>query len=133
MSFPDSSPKPVETDGYVQLQVGAGRLAIRLELQPLGADWLLLLTGGRAHVGAAAVSGPGGLHELAVLGQHKEGPLAAECAAVISAATGRACAVVAGIHQDQATAEEIESLVANAKQGCGELAKYMAKKGGDAL
>ena len=98
---------PADAPGGAVLNIGTGRRAVRLELRPVGRDWLLLITGGRAHLGAAAVTEPGTEARFVVRGRHKEGPLAAECAQILAEATGTGCAAVAGIHQDRATAEEI--------------------------
>lgn len=95
---------------------GAGRTAIRLELRPQGRDWLLLITGGEAHVGAVALAAPPPAEtRLAVLPPHKEGPLARECAEAVAAAAGASCAAVAGIHQDNATPAEIAAITANVR------------------
>ncbi len=115
---------PADAPGGAVLNIGTGRRAVRLELRPVGRDWLLLITGGRAHLGAAAVTEPGTEARFVVRGRHKEGPLAAECAQILAEATGTGCAAVAGIHQDRATAEEIAALTANAKQGTEMLAAW---------
>jgi len=95
---------------------GSGRTAVALELSLQGDDYLLQVTGGRTHVGAVAVAFPGGAELMTVPG-HREGPLAAECAAAVAAASGRTCAVVAGIHQDGATSGEIAAIVDNVRRG----------------
>jgi hypothetical protein len=87
-----------------------------------GRDLVVLITGGDAHVGAAAVAAPGeGIH-AAVLPPHKEGPLARECAALLAEAAGCTVCAVAGIHQDEITKEEIAAIVANVREGAGRLA-----------
>jgi hypothetical protein len=72
-------------------------------------------------VGAAAVAGCGS-EDLAVLPPHKEGPLAAECAALLAEAGGCSCAVVAGIHQDDVARDEIAAILANVRIAAEELA-----------
>jgi len=126
--MPGSNPSPEtsQTPGGVEVVIGRDRTSVRLELRPVGNDWLLLITGGREHVGAAAVAGPEGGTGPAVRGTHREGPLATECAGIVAAATGRGCAAVAGIHQDEATSEEIAAIVANAVEGARILAAWAA-------
>ena len=99
-----------------RVEVGAERTLVELQADPLGRDWLLRITGGEAHVGAVATS-RGGAIQLSVVGSHKEGPLAEVCAGQWSLLTGRVCVAVVGIHQDQATPEEIDSIVNNVRQG----------------
>lgn len=109
--------------------VGRGRRAVRLEVAAVGRDLTVTLTGGQAHVGAAALAGPDGEPAgagLLVLGAHKEGPLARECAAAVAAAAGCACLVAAGIHQDGASPQEIAVIVANARRGISRLAGALA-------
>lgn len=126
MAEKDPTLRPVQVTDLQEVLVGRGRTAVRLELRPVGRDWLLLITGGEPHVGAVALAGPGGDPAQAVRGTHREGPLAAACAAIISAETGAGCAAVAGIHQDEATGEEISAIVDNAERGARILAAWAA-------
>lgn len=108
------------------LIVGSGRTGVKLELRSQGRDLLLVITGGQAHVGAVAVWDAGNPADGATvceLPDHREGQLAGECAAAVGRASGRTTAVVAGIHQDNATPEEIAAIVANVRQGAASLAK----------
>ncbi len=96
---------------------------------------MALITGGDAHVGAVAVchgrsghahSQPG--EGVVQLPNHREGPLASEAAETLALATGRTCAVVVGIHQDDATPDEIHDIVAHVRQGLQKLAGLLAAK-----
>ena len=116
--------------------VGVGRTAVRLEPVSQGRDFLILITGGEAHVGAAAVcdgraapaeSGPE--TGLVQVPGHREGPLAAEAAVTLARATGRTCAAVVGIHQDNATSDEIREIVGNVREGLRRLATAFAEMG----
>jgi gallate decarboxylase subunit D len=110
------------------LTLGEGRTAVRLTLLGQGRDLVLLVSGGEAHAGAVAVSvpahgaGSGAYAGLCPVPGHREGPLAEEGAALLASAAGRGCVVVAGIHQDAATPEEIAEIVANARAGFAALA-----------
>lgn len=111
--------------------VGRGRTAVRLELVAQGRDLLLLISGGEAHVGAAAVARPaaaGGPAGSLVLPPHKEGPLADRCAALLAEAAGCTCVAVAGIHQDDATPEEIAAICANVDEGARQLASALGDR-----
>ena len=107
------------------LRVGSNRIGVNLELIHQGRDFLLLVTGGTAHVGAVAVwdsgkmRGPASVSEMS---GHREGPLALDCAEILGRATGRTVIAVVGIHQDDATQQEIEAIVANVRQGVRDLA-----------
>ncbi|MEN8008437.1 MAG: hypothetical protein ABFS42_15620 [Candidatus Krumholzibacteriota bacterium] len=108
------------------LRVGSNRTGVKLELQSQGRDFLLLVTGGEAHVGAVAVWDVGNetgpiINEMS---GHREGPLAGECAEILGRACGRTVVAVVGIHQDNATPEEITAIVANVRQGAAELASF---------
>jgi gallate decarboxylase subunit D len=83
-----------------------------------GADYVLLVTGGQAHIGATAVSYPaeGGVHtEVIGLPGHKEAELARELADLACSRLGKAVTVVAGIHIDHATLPEIRAMVVETK------------------
>ena len=98
------------------VSVGCGRTEVFLQAEAVGDDWLLRITGGKAHVGAVATA-HGSDVQLSVVGPHKEGPLAEVCAVQWSFLTGRTCVAVAGIHQDEATREEIDGIVDHVRQG----------------
>lgn len=80
-----------------------------------GRDYVLLVTGGEAHIGAAAVAYPaatGGVStEIISLPGHKEAELARELAGLACRRLGRTVTVIAGIHIDRATSEEIHMIV----------------------
>ena len=104
----------------IRFREGTGRREVWLELRAQGRDWLLLVGGGEAHVGAVGVAWPGGATLMEVPG-HKEGPLARLCADRVSAAAEATCTAVVGIHQDDATREEIAEIVNNVKAGLGRI------------
>jgi len=110
------NPGPPPARDPLVVSEGSGRTAVALELSRQGDDYLLQVTGGRAHVGAVAIAFPGGAELMTVPG-HREGPLAAECAAAVAEVSGRTCAVIAGIHQDNATRGEITAIVDNVRKG----------------
>ena len=115
------------------LNVGSGRTRVNLELKYQGLDILLLVTGGKAHIGAVAVwngQGQEGPVVVTELPGHREGPLAGECAEILGRASGRVVVTVVGIHQDRATREEIAAIVANVRQGASELAKVFERTKG---
>lgn len=109
-----------------QVTLGADRTLVELELTSQGRDYLLRVTGGQAHVGAVAVWDCARGGRLAAVNQmhgHREGPLAGECAEILGRATGRTVVAVVGIHQDEATRVEIETIVALVRLGAEELAR----------
>ncbi len=89
---------------------GRERTLVQLDLLSMGRDFVLLVHGGEVHAGATALASPSH-EELAVIPPHKEGPLARGCAQRVAQAAGAHCAVVAGIHQDQVTPEEIAAII----------------------
>ncbi|AKB27351.1 hypothetical protein MSSAC_0658 [Methanosarcina siciliae C2J] len=102
----------------------AGRIEIILEAKKLGEDYLLTLTGGKEHAGAVAVglfdekSGRASSSVLTLPG-HREEQLALDSARRISRATGKTSVVVAGIHADNISPEEIKEIVSAAGEMIG--------------
>lgn len=111
-----------------RVSVGEDRTLVELQLDPLGEDWLLQVTGGEAHVGAVATAFDDQV-QLSVVNHHKEGPLAEVCAQQWALLTGRVCVAVVGIHQDGATPVEIESIVDHVRQGLETLMSSWRKAG----
>ena len=106
------------------------RSAVQLELVPFGRDWLLLLSGGEAHLGSVCASEGGVLRQWTWEG-HREGELARELAELLEPLLPGELLVVAGIHYDQATGAEIATLVAHVRAMATELAARLADKGID--
>ncbi|MDF2937866.1 MAG: hypothetical protein K0Q90_3239 [Paenibacillaceae bacterium] len=84
-----------------------------------GEDYVLLVTGGQAHIGAAAVAYPsedgGARTQVIGLPGHKEEELARELADAACSRLGKAVTVIAGIHIDHATPAEIRTMVAETR------------------
>lgn len=111
---------------------GRGRTEVRLEIQAMGRDLVLRISGGEAHVGAVAVCEPPEPDAepapvVTVVPGHKEGPIAESCAALMAKASGRTVCAVAGIHQDDATREEIAAIVANVDRACARLVEAVKR------
>ncbi len=105
--------------------VGDGRTEVHLRLIAQGRDFLVLITGGAAHIGAVGVcDGRISCAEVGVVQVpgHREGPLATEAAEILAGAAGRTCTAVVGIHQDNASADEIDQIVANVRVGLSQMA-----------
>lgn len=93
-----------------------------------GRDYVWLVTGGEAHVGASAVAywdGREARAEHCAVPGHKEAGLAVELAEMVCRELRATVAVTAGIHIDNATRGEIEAIV--------ETVRALARKELDAL
>ena len=87
----------------------------------VGADMLVVLTGGRAHIGAVAIAQPrpgisdpnrtGSTSSVFTRVGHKEDVIAKSMAEELSRKLNRVVTVVAGIHWDSLTQGEIAALV----------------------
>jgi len=90
----------------------SGRLTLEMRTQSIGKDLLVQFTGGEAHIGAVGVGCPVGERATAsviTLPGHRDDRLAQVAAERISAVFGCACTVVAGVHYDDITPEEIQA------------------------
>ncbi|QMV44520.1 prenylated flavin chaperone LpdD [Cohnella cholangitidis] len=93
--------------------------AIRIRSIRMGVDVAFIVTGGKAHIGAAATAywsedGNVRVNALSLPG-HREEELAAELATMASRSLRRTVAVVAGLHFEQPTKQDIEAIVAEAR------------------
>ena len=109
----------------VVLRAGSpeGRDAVEFRLERIGTDHLLRIAGGAEHVGALALF-DGEPKWIEILG-HREGALAAEAARTLGPKLGGRLVVVAGIHYDSASREEIARIVANVRKLSEELARSL--------
>lgn len=89
----------------------SGRLTVELRAHRIGKDLLVTLTGGAAHIGAVGVGCSLGVRASASvvsLPEHRDDRMAHHAAERISAVYGCNCAVVAGVHFDDISPEEIK-------------------------
>ena len=103
--------QPLAQSAHQVWRRSTGRLAVELRARPIGPDWLVEITGGAAHIGAVGVGCPLGVRASASvisLPEHRDDRMAHHAAERISAALGCNCAVVAGVHFDDITPEEIQ-------------------------
>ncbi|MCK5661246.1 MAG: hypothetical protein KAH86_07790 [Methanosarcinales archaeon] len=101
------------------LKYGTGRTELTLDYSYSGDDISIVITGGRAHVGAVAVSyyrdgGEGVITEIIVVPPHKEGEIASMFASTVAKRMHCTAVCTAGIHLDDITKEEIGTINANA-------------------
>ena len=99
------------------LQVGDGKYAIWAEVVEAGNDLLVYIGGGeRPHIGGASFMSPRGAPFSLSCPKHKDYIVSSDASIRISAATGRTCLVVVGIHVDNASISDIEKLLYNSER-----------------
>jgi len=111
-----------------------GRFEISATVKPLGEDLLIVLKGGKSHIGAVAIGEPrpslrdegkisatGSVYTF--LG-HKEDVIAKEMAEEVAKGLRKRTVVVAGMHWDEISPEEIEKVI----EACHRLTKKIIKE-----
>jgi len=111
----------------IKLTQGTGSTALHYEIIPVGNDWLILLTGGDAHIGCTAIGDDGRLCSYTPQ-SHKDDALAIPLAKKVSQTFSCVCTVVAGFHLDEITREEITAVVENADSGMIQVLKVIGEK-----
>lgn len=104
----------------IKLTQGTGPTALHYEIIPIGNDWLILLTGGDAHIGCTAIGDDGRLCSYTPQ-SHKDDALAIPLAKKVSQTCHCVCTVVAGFHLDGITREEIKTVIDNAEKGMAQV------------
>lgn len=126
---------PFPFDNTLCCERRQGRLHLRLDLLPQGRDWLALLRGGAAHIGATALALP--LRERAAgeetalsIGRpgHREDELARQVAARLAQAAGCAVCCCAGIHYEAITPEEIRHVLCLVDELIDEAARHLRQR-----
>jgi hypothetical protein len=109
-------------------ECGTGRLRVWAEGIPAGDDIFVYIGGGeKPHVGSFSLSDASHAFFCASLPGHKDYMVSTKAASKLSQKLGKTCAVVAGIHIDNATKPEIELLLKNSDK-CIELLIRKLKK-----
>jgi len=90
-----------------------GSVELQLKAQFLGQDLLVIISGGEAHAGAAAVGGflTRPYASVITVPGHRDDVVAKEAALRLSSALQRTCIVLVGIHINNASKEQIGNVV----------------------
>ena len=105
---------------------GEGRARVNVTVNSLGSDLVVRIYNQNAHIGAVAVGEYDYEHERASVSVitrlgHKDDALAGEAAYLLSKSTKRPVCVIAGVHLDNITREEIDKILANTKSAISEI------------
>ena len=104
--------------GKYELTKGEGRTRVNLVAGEMGDDLIVSIHNENAHIGAVAVgeydheTGRASVSVITRLG-HKDDAIAQKAAYSISKSTRRPVCVIAGIHLENITAEEIDKILEN--------------------
>ena len=110
-------------------ECGDGKYRVWADIVDAGNDLIVYIGGGeKPHIGGASfILGTGEPFSLSSIG-HKDYLISSSASKKISAATGRNCLVVVGIHIDSALKEEIACMVANSERCVDKLILNLGKR-----
>jgi hypothetical protein len=103
-----------------ELTKGEGRARINVTVNSMGSDLVVRICNQDAHIGAVAVGEYDYEHDRASVSAitklgHKDDVLAREAAYLLSKSIRRPVCVIAGVHLDNITREEIDDILANTR------------------
>jgi len=109
-----------------ELTRGEGRARVNVAVNGMGSDLVVRIYNQNAHIGAVAVGDYGYEHQRASVSVitrlgHKEDALAGEVAYLLSKSIRRPVCVIAGVHLDNITREEIDKILTNTKIAISEI------------
>jgi len=115
------------------LHKGTGRTAISLSIETIGTDLLVNLFNSQAHIGAVAVAEFSAAENRASTSiitrfGHKDDQIAGAAAHALCKHLRKPVCVIAGIHLDNITQEEIELIVQNCNAAVDEFIKIVAEQ-----
>ena len=117
--------------GKYELTRGEGRTRVRLVASKMGSDLIVSICNENAHIGAVAIGeydheeGRASVSVITRLG-HKDDAIAQKAAYLISKSTKRPVCVIAGVHLDDITREEIDKILENSTEAVEE---FISSKG----
>lgn len=96
------------------ITAGEGKYRVFLEEREIGDDLVLFLYGGeKPHAGVVVIAEPGKETKILKSGTHKDDVIAVPIAEKKRDLTGKKVVCIAGIHVENATEEEIKTLIEN--------------------
>jgi hypothetical protein len=113
-----------------ELTGGEGRTRVKLTASSLGDSLIVTIYNENAHLGAVAVGEYDHEHARASVSVmtrlgHKDDAIAQKAAYLIAKSTKRPVCVIAGVHLDNITKEEIDKILENATIAVAELIKVL--------
>jgi gallate decarboxylase subunit D len=117
-----------------ELSRGEGRARVNVTVNSMGSDLVVRIYNQNAHIGAVAIGEYDYEHERASVSVitrlgHKDDALAGEAAHLLSKSTRRPVCVIAGVHLDDITREEIDKILANARTAISEIISVCTQQG----
>lgn len=114
-----------------EITKGEGRTRVYLQASNIGDDLVVSIYNENAHLGAVAVGEYDHEHQRASVSVitrlgHKDDAIAREAAHLISKSVKRPVCVIAGIHLDNITPEEIDKILENA---IGAVEEFISSRG----
>ncbi len=109
-----------------KLTEGKGRASVNITVNSMGSDLVVRIFNQDAHIGAVAIGDydyeqkRASVSIVTRLG-HKDDTLAQEAAYLLSKSIMRPVCVIAGVHVDNITREEIDKILANTKIAINEI------------
>ena len=109
-----------------ELTKGGGRTRVNVTVNSMGSDLVVRIYNQGAHVGAVALGDYDYGQERASVSVitrlgHKDDALAGEAAYLLSKSIRRPVCVIAGVHVDNISTEEVDKILANAKLAIGKI------------
>jgi hypothetical protein len=109
-----------------ELTKGRGRARVHVTVNNMGSDLVVRIYNQHAHIGAVAVGDYDYERERASVSVvtrlgHKDDALAEEAAHLLSKSTRRPVCVIAGVHVDNITREEIDKILTNTRMAVNEI------------
>lgn len=113
-----------------QLTKGEGRIGVSITAHTMGCDLVVSIFNTAAHIGAVAVGEWDGEHERASVSVitrlgHKDDAIAQRAAYLITNATKKPVCVIAGVHLEQITLDEIDKILENADAAVDEFIRSL--------
>jgi hypothetical protein len=109
-----------------ELTKGKGRTRVNVTADSMGSDLVVRIYNQNAHIGAVAIGDYDDEHERASVSVitrlgHKDDALTRDAAYSLSKSIRRPVCVIAGVHLDNITREEIDEILANTRAAISEV------------
>lgn len=104
----------------IKQEIGNGKTALTYEIISQGQDFVILVYGGEAHIGATVIGDKGTLTSYTVA-HHRDDLLAMKLAQKVSESFRCVCTVIAGFHLDSITEDEIKEVLENSDKAVGKM------------
>lgn len=111
----------------MEISISKGRITLSVKVLHIGEDILIIISGGKAHIGAVSLTNHKNAPKTISLDSHKEDVITSNMAKTLQTKTKKNLCIIAGVHFNDILPREINDVLALCEDVAKEISGYLQK------